>query len=115
MAINSPSLADLLVGHRIEVKGKHRLLMSSLPYYFFLFIYLTYYQFIWEHAWLATLLIYNLVPLCDEVFKLDDSNPNETERKQLNADNPFFELCLYIPMVVDWLLFFREMDYFATF
>ena len=102
-----------LLGHQIDIFGKEDLLAHTAPFYLSLLISVLYYELIWEHAWLATFLIYIIVPLCDEVFKLDEKNPSEEQRKKLEKEDFLFQLCLYIPVIYDWFMFFRALNYMA--
>ena len=60
-------------------------------------------------------MVYAIFSLTDEVLKLDKYNPSEKQRKMLEDHNNFYLMCLYIPMALDWYLFFQVLKYFSTF
>ena len=107
---------DTLLGHKLDPFGKEDVLMTCLPYLIPLIMEFIYYQFLlFEHAWLGVLIIYSLFPLLDELFKLDLKNPNERQRKELEKNDLYFLVCLYVPTILDWYFFFRVLDHIAHF
>lgn len=65
-------------------------------------------------AFLFIWIIYTLLPLADEFFSLDVRNPTENERKQLEKNDIYFKLALYVTVVFDWMIFFKFMNIVAN-
>lgn len=89
--------------------------MTSKPYYILLIIIGLAYATIWTNAWLTLFIIYAILPLLDEVCTLDQVNPTEAQRKELEQNDIYFRICLYLTIAADWFLFFKFMAYFTTF
>lgn len=104
-----------LPAKKIDVFGKGGLLMTSKPYYLLLLIMILAFQTVWTHAWILVVVIYVLLPFLDEVFSLDEVNPTEVQRKELEQNDFYFKICLFLTIIGDWLLFFKGMKYFTEF
>lgn len=77
------TLEKLVPARKINIFKEEALLMSSLPYYSLLLVMLLGYSAIWNHPWFLAALVYAILPLMDELFLKDYTNPTEEERKEL--------------------------------
>lgn len=66
-----------------------------------------------ESGYLLIFVIYAILPLFDEFFSLDLRNPTEKERLELQKNDFNFKLCLYVTIILDWVLFFKGMNLMA--
>ena len=109
------SIEKMMPEKKIDVFGKGGLLLTSLPYYSFVIILLLAQLTIWDNPWFLIALVYGFLPLLDEVFIKDYRNPNEEERKQLERDDPYFRVCLYVTVTLDWLMFIEMMQFMSSY
>ena len=112
MKLQSSLITNLLPSHKLDPFGKEDLLMTCLPYYIPLITLIIYYEYLlFDRPWLAVFIMYSFFPFLDEVFKLDVINPTEKQRKELVKNDIHFLMCLYIPMIYDWVMLFRVLEY----
>jgi alkane 1-monooxygenase len=48
-------------------------------------------------------IVYALFPVLDELFSLDERNPSPEERRQLEKDDGYFRMALYVAMILSWM------------
>ncbi len=109
------ALERLLPRKKINIDKNGYIMKSSLPYYLLALITFMGIFIMGGNPFLFIVIIYAILPLLDQVISLDWRNPNEQERRQLEENDIWFKLPLYLVIVLDWILFFKLMDVYSTY
>ena len=100
----------LLPRKKIDIFGKDSWLKTSLPYYLLPALIL---RFIIgsmaDESFGMIAIIYAALPILDEIFSLDERNPNKEETKELLRNDWYFRMALYVSIVLSWILFIKTM------
>ena len=96
-----------------KLLSSRKLLRTSWPFYVTVLQAVLWYNFALDYPWLFISYGYCIVPLVDECFEHDDTNPDSQEERQMETNNLFYMLPMYLVVIVNWMFFVKSMRYFA--
>jgi alkane 1-monooxygenase len=92
--------------------------MSSLPYYTMALLSTISLFSTWSSyskiAFVLIAVVYALFPILDELFSLDERNPTTEERKELERNDGYFRMTLYMAMILSWAANIKLCYIFST-
>ena len=98
---------------KIKLLSTRKLLKTSWPFYATVFQSFLWYNFAMDYPWLFISYGYCIVPLIDECFEHDDTNPDSIEEKEMENNIFFYLLPMYLVAILNWMFFLKSMKYFA--
>ena len=87
---------------------------TTVPYYTLFILSIIGYLTISFNPFIIVVATYALFPLLDEIFCLDVRNPDSKQRRNLEKNDWWFRLALYMTVGLSWLMFIKVMSIFST-
>lgn len=91
------------------LQTKQRFMKSPLPYYMVSALILIALPLELPNPFPFLAVLYAGFPLLDELFGVDQTNPDKAERLELERRDPVFRMALYLAMILDWGMFIKLM------